>query len=165
MRGFSWTLGWRPKKKGLHSNNWANIHEFCGEDHKRSLLQNLHKKQFLPRNSGVITSILRVSDLELHSSGTECVTFFRAQSSLWGGHNSRFGGISSDLGEHGPGMIERFDLVNSLWYTAQYNKNWLFDFWIWTNSVLSYFIQAEAGILNLFSIFKNEFRVNIKLFL
>ena len=62
------------------------------------------KKQFLLANSGVITSILRVSGLELHFSGTEPVTFFGAQSSL-GGHNSCLGGTSSDLGWHGPEML------------------------------------------------------------
>ena len=55
------------------------------------------KKQFLLTNSGVITSILGVSGLELLSSGTEPVTFFGAQSSLWE-HNSRLRGTSSDFG-------------------------------------------------------------------
>ena len=40
------------------------------------------KKQFLLTNSGVLTSILRVSVLELHSSGIEPLTFFGGQSSL-----------------------------------------------------------------------------------
>ena len=44
-----------------------------------------------------MNSILGVSGPELHSSGTEPVTFFEAQSSL-GGHISRLGGRSSDLG-------------------------------------------------------------------
>ena len=52
---------------------------------------------------GVITSILGVSGLELHFSGTEHVTFFWAQSSL-GGNNSCLEGTSSELGRHGPGM-------------------------------------------------------------
>ena len=77
MHKFSQFLGWNHEKKG-------------------SLLQNLQKKQLLLTNSGVPISILRVSGLELHSSGTEPVTFLGAQSSLWV-HNSRLGG-------HGPGM-------------------------------------------------------------
>ena len=59
------------------------------------------KKQFLLTNSGVITSILGVSGLELHSSNTKPVNFFGAQLSLgggtiltWGGHNSRLGGTA-----------------------------------------------------------------------
>ena len=48
-------------------------------------------------NSGVITSILGVSGLELHSSSTEPVNFFRAKFS--------FGGVQADiLGGHGPEM-------------------------------------------------------------
>ena len=39
----------------------------------------------------MMISILRVSGFELHSSGTEPVTFFGAQSSL-GGYNSRLRG-------------------------------------------------------------------------
>ena len=55
------------------------------------------KKQVLLTNSGVIISILEISGLELHSSGTEPVTFFRhnprsvgtilvwgAQAVIWG---------------------------------------------------------------------------------
>ena len=42
------------------------------------------KKMFLLTNSGVIASILGVSGLEVHSSGTERVTFFGAQTSLGG---------------------------------------------------------------------------------
>ena len=41
-------------------------------------------------------------------------------------------------------------------YGTVYNKNGLFDFWIWTYSVLSYFIHAEVGILNVF--LKKELR-------
>ena len=39
-----------------------------------------------------------------------------------------------------------------------------FDFWVWTYSALSYFIHAEAGILNLFLIKEKEFRVIIKFY-
>ena len=97
MRGFSRNLGWR-QKKALHLKKCANFHKLQGETTKKgSLLQNLQKKQFLLTNSGVITSILGVSGLELHFSGTKPVTFFGAQSSL-GGHNFCFVGRCSDLG-------------------------------------------------------------------
>ena len=49
----------------------------------------------------VITSILAVTGLELHSSCTEPVNFFWAQSTL-GGYNSRLGGTSSTFGGHAP---------------------------------------------------------------
>ena len=62
------------------------------------------KRQFLLTNSGVRTSILGVSGLEFHSSSTEPVNFFGAQSSL-GGHNSRLEGTNSDFGGHGPGLL------------------------------------------------------------
>ena len=55
------------------------------------------KKQFLLTNSGVISSILGVSGLELHSSSTEPVNFFGHIPNL-GGQNSGLGGTSSDLG-------------------------------------------------------------------
>ena len=55
-------------------------------------------------NFGVITSILRVSGIEMHPCGTEPVTFSGEQPSLGRGHNSRLGGTSSDLEEHGSGM-------------------------------------------------------------
>ena len=54
------------------------------------------KQQFLLTNSGVITSILGVSGLKLHSSRTEPVNFFLG-TILAGGHNSCLGG-------HGPEM-------------------------------------------------------------
>ena len=64
------------------------------------------KKGFLLTNSGVTTSILRVYGLELHSSGTEPVTFFGAQSSLRG-HNSCLGGMAPEClpGGAGPGEV------------------------------------------------------------
>ena len=63
------------------------------------------KKQFLLANSGVITTILGVSGLELHSSCTKPVNFFGALSSLGGGGTIFvWRGTSSDLGAHGPGM-------------------------------------------------------------
>ena len=111
------------KKKGLYLELCADFHEFWGEEkkkvfisknaqiftnsgvkpQKKSLYYKICKKQFLLTNSGVITSILGVSGLELHFSGTEPVTFFWEQFSL-GGHNSCLGGTSSDLGGEGPGM-------------------------------------------------------------
>ena len=62
---------------------------------KRVFITKFAKKQFLLTIYGVITSILGVSGVELHSSGTEPLTFFGAQSSL-GGHNSRFGGTAPE---------------------------------------------------------------------
>ena len=56
------------------------------------------KKQFLLTNSRAISTILRVSDLDLHSSSPELINFFGAQSSLgeaqlsFGGHKQSFGG-------------------------------------------------------------------------
>ena len=107
MRGFSRILG-EDKKKLFISKN-ARISTNFGVKPQK----NLPKKQFLLTNSEVITIILEVSGLEVHSSGTEPVTFFGAQSSL-GGHNSRLGGgaqfsfgrggTSSDLGWHGLGI-------------------------------------------------------------
>ena len=82
---------WGRPKKSLHLKKCANFHEFWGETTKKSA-----KKQFLLTNSEVITIILEVSGLEVHSSGTEPVTFFGAQSSL-GGHNSRLGGGAQAL--------------------------------------------------------------------
>ena len=59
-------------------------------------MQNLQKKkkQFLPTNSCMTTSILGVSGLELHSSGTNPVNLFGAQS-LLGGEQFLFGGAEA----------------------------------------------------------------------
>ena len=54
------------------------------------------KKQFLFTNSGMITSILVVSGLKLHSSSTELVNFLEAQSSFGGGTSSDLGGTVPD---------------------------------------------------------------------
>ena len=75
----------------------AKFHEIWGKDKKKGLITQSAKKRFFLTNFGVVTSILGVSGLKLHASGTEPLTFFGAQSSL-GGHNSRLGGSSSDLG-------------------------------------------------------------------
>ena len=52
------------------------------------------KKQFLLTNSGLVTSILKVSGLELHTNRTEPVNFFGAQSSL-GRAQFSFGGLQA----------------------------------------------------------------------
>ena len=67
---------------------------------KRVITAKFAKKLLLLTNSGVITSILGVSGLELHS-GIEPVAFFVAISSLEGAQFS-FGGKSSDLGDAQP---------------------------------------------------------------
>ena len=66
------------------------------------------KKQFLLTKFRVITSILRVLGLDLHSSSTEPVNFFGAQFSLGRAQFSFVGGgTNSDLGERGSGMPPR----------------------------------------------------------
>ena len=60
------------------------------------------EKPLLFTNSGVTTSILGVSGLELHSSSTKPVNFFGGTVLSWGGHNHRLGGTSSDLGGTAP---------------------------------------------------------------
>ena len=50
----------------------------------------------------MITSILGFSGLKLHSSGTDPINFFGAQSSLWGGTILVWEGTSSDLGDTAP---------------------------------------------------------------
>ena len=96
MRGFPRILGGRGKK-AVQFKKCANFHEFRGETTKKWVfIIKSAKKHFFLTNS-------RVSDLELRCSHTELVTFFGAQSSL-GGHNSCFGGTSSDLEGHGPGL-------------------------------------------------------------
>ena len=58
-------------------------------------------------NTGLMTSILGISGPELHSFGTEAVTFFGAHSSLGRAHFSFGGGTSSDFGVHDPEMLPR----------------------------------------------------------
>ena len=96
MRGYSLILGWR-QKKDLHLKKWANFHELRGETTKNVFITKSAHKQILLTNSGVITSILGVSGLELHFIGTEPVTFFGGTILAWG-HNSCLGGTCSDLG-------------------------------------------------------------------
>ena len=95
MRKFLQILGKRPKKKrkGFHLKKCTDFHEFWDQTtkKKRIFLAKSAKEQFLLSNSGVITSILGVSGLKLHSSDTEPVTFFGTQLSLEGTQFS-FGG-------------------------------------------------------------------------
>ena len=89
-------------KKGFLRQICAKFHEVWREDQKKkSSSRNLLKKRFLSTNTGLMTSILGVSGPELHSSGTESVTSFGAQSSL-GGTFLVLGGTSSDLGDTAP---------------------------------------------------------------
>ena len=60
------------------------------------------KERFLLTNSGVMISILGVSSLQLHSNGTEPVTFFGVQSSLRGAQFS-FGEARPRNAPHGAG--------------------------------------------------------------
>ena len=79
---------------------------------KRSLSQTFYeircdstkitKKQFLLANSTAVNTNLGVLGLDLHSSSPKPVNFFGAQSSL--GAQFSFGGTSSHLGGHSPGM-------------------------------------------------------------
>ena len=85
--------GVAPKK--VFNSSSQNMHEFppiSGWNHKKIWA----RKIVLLTNSGMITSILGVSGLELHCSGTEPVTFFGAQSSL-GGTILVCGGTSRDF--------------------------------------------------------------------
>ena len=85
--------GVKTKKMVFISKNVRIFTIFGVEPQKKgSLLQNLQKKQFLLKNSGVTTSILRVSGFDLHYSGIERVTSFRV--------NPRFRGHNSCLGGH-----------------------------------------------------------------
>ena len=92
-------------------------HKFDGEEQKKkvfcakSYAQSWRSGVFfvLERNFTHVwegtNSFLGGAGPEMHSSGTGPVTFFRgsAQSSLGGGHNSRLGGTSNDLGgRYGP---------------------------------------------------------------
>ena len=106
MRGLSRISGWREKKL-FNLKKCANFYEFRSEITKNgSLLQNLRKNSSWLTNSRVITSILEVSGLELHSSGTEPVTFFGGQFSL-GGAQFSFGGHKQWFGGRGPRLPPR----------------------------------------------------------
>ena len=82
--------------KGLQLKKYTNFHDFWGGTTKKMVfIPKSAKKQFLLKNSGMTTSILRVPGLELYSIGTEPVTFFGAQSSL-GGAQFSFGGTAPE---------------------------------------------------------------------
>ena len=102
----------KKKKKnnnGLYPEIYANFDEFLGGTKKQTILvAKSTKNQFLLTNSGVITSFLGVSGLELHFSSTEPVNFFGAQSSLGGAQFSFGGGAQAViLGGFDPGMRPR----------------------------------------------------------
>ena len=105
---FSRILRRRPKKRSL-SQKCTNFHDFWGGTTKqKGLYCKIYENQFLLTNSGVTTSIL-ISGIELHSSGTELVTFFGARS-LLGGHNSCLGAWNASAPEclsrgAGPGKV------------------------------------------------------------
>ena len=76
-------LRWRPKTKVFISKYTQILMNSLVQPHKQTIfIAKSTKKQFLLTNSGLINSILGVSGLELHSSRTEPVNFFEAQSSL-----------------------------------------------------------------------------------
>ena len=76
-------LRWRPKTKVFISKYTQILMNSWVQPHKQTIfIAKSTKKQFLLTNSGLINSILGVSGLELHSSRTEPVNFFEAQSSL-----------------------------------------------------------------------------------
>ena len=77
---------WRPKKR-------SSVQKFS------QILVFIPKIVWFSTNSEAISTILRVSGLDLHSGSPEPINFFGAQFSL-GGHNFRLGG-------HGPGMPPR----------------------------------------------------------
>ena len=115
---FLWIRKWRPKNKNLHCEICASFHEFWGEDRKKKrkegfiakcaristnsmikvkknvFIAKSEKKQFLLTNSGVLSSNLVVSDLELLSGGTVSATFFGGQFSLEGAQ-FEFGGAQA----------------------------------------------------------------------
>ena len=86
------------KKKSCYLKKCANFHEFRGEitKEKGSLLQNLQKNSFCLRMLGVITSILGVSGLKLHFSGTEPVSFFGGTILAWGAQAVIWGGTAPE---------------------------------------------------------------------
>ena len=90
---------WTKKKVFISKYAWIFTNSGV-KPQKKNLYHKICKKQFLLTNSGVITSILGVSGLEGHFSGTEFVIFLGAQSSL-GGYSSCLGETNSDLGGTG----------------------------------------------------------------
>ena len=77
------TWGEDKKKKVFISKYTRIFMNSWVQPHKQTIfIAKSTNKQFLLTNSGVTTSILGVSGLELHSSCTEPVNFFEAQPSL-----------------------------------------------------------------------------------
>ena len=86
------------------------FHDFLSEDQKKKKKRSSSQKFYEIRcESTKITKIravntnLRVSGLDLYSNGPEPVNFF-GHSPRLGGTIFVWGGTSSHLGEHGPGM-------------------------------------------------------------
>ena len=76
-------LRWRTKTKVFIPKYTQILMISWVQPHKQTIfIAKSTKKQFLLTNSHLINSILGVSGLELHSSRTEPVNFFEAQSSL-----------------------------------------------------------------------------------
>ena len=107
------TNSWiKTERKGSSSQKNARISTISGVEPQKNgyLLQNL-RKQFLLTNSGVLTSILRVSCFELHSSGIEPLTFFGGQS-LLGRAQFSFGRARlRNASPLGPGLVKSFFLI------------------------------------------------------
>ena len=89
------------QKKGLQLEICADFHEFRGETTKRIFITKSAKKKFLPTNSGVITS--RESQASNCTSVAPSLLLSLGHNPCLGGQ-FLFGGTSSDLGGHCPGM-------------------------------------------------------------
>ena len=90
MREFPLILGCRPKKKGSSPRNKREIPLKLWGRPKKVFIAKPAKKQFLLTNSGVMTSILGVSDLELLQGHRACyflwgtIRVWMAQAVIWG---------------------------------------------------------------------------------
>ena len=104
------------QNKSSYLKKLANFHEFRGKTtKKRIFITKSAKKQFWPTNSEAITSILGVSGLELHFSGTEPVTFFGAQSSL-GGQSSCLRGTAREFPPGASGLLQVYSNLSNCNY-------------------------------------------------
>ena len=135
----------------FHLKRRANFHKFCGKDqnkqkkslHPKTYLHFMNygvkppkqtvfiskstKKPFLLTISGVTSSILGVSGLELHSSSTEPVNIHGAQSSLeearflFGGAQAViWGGTAPECPPRGAGLdAQDFKLENTTIFLCQ----------------------------------------------
>ena len=81
-----WGENQKKKKVFIPKYTWIFINSGVKPQKQTVFNAKRTKKQFLLTNSGVITSILGVSGLELLSSSTKHVNFFRAQAVFWGGY-------------------------------------------------------------------------------